>query len=249
MYKYMASAFLALTFFGAAFAQELMFDIQVNKMNKPDSTIEKVISGATFAVKGHELAIVPQGVSDESDVRLIFNTKERSVTMLMTEEGRKYGFQMGMKEMDKTLDPHGMRKTAEKLAELEPIIVPTGKRKTIQGYSCSQYMVEFDSSFARIWATKDLDVTWGNVSEYLNRSMEYVGLPKSPYLNTHKIEGFPLEITVEDGRTGDVAVITFTGVTAAIDQKLFSTEGYQVLDMAQIRQLQEQEQKKIQQDK
>ena len=170
-----------------------------------------------------ESSAIPQGGATG---KMLLNSKDQSTIILMENGDRK----MGIKMYAKSLKQDSLMKA---MPAQKPKITRTGKTKTIEGYTCEQVLMEDDDSNVEVWMTDQLGFN----------PMDFMGAVKGSQKDyaINKIDkgwmqkGVSLETTITKKDKSSVVTMLMKDIKKQPEPaSLFSTEGYQIMDMSQM---------------
>ena len=180
-----------------------------------------------FTVKDNlaimESSAIPQGGATG---KMLLNSKDQSTIILMENGDRK----MGLKMYAKSLKQDSLVKLVQAKT---PKVTRTGKTKMIEGYKCEQVLMEDDDSNVEVWITDGLDfnpmdfmgAVKGSDKDYAADKL-YQGWMKN---------GVSLETIITKKDKSSVVTMQLKNIKKEhVEASLFSTEGYQIMDMSQM---------------
>ncbi|MFI5219054.1 MAG: DUF4412 domain-containing protein [Bacteroidia bacterium] len=156
--------------------------------------------------------------------RTIFDSKERTMTILTEKEGAsKLAMIRSMPDITESSEP----------AAKDVKITLTDETKTIENYSCKKVMVESADAITEMWITQDLNISYDDMVTILNHGAGPISGMIQNIKNYKSLKGFPLKMTVANKiKAGEVINITITNVLLnTVDNSVFNTNGYQVMDV------------------
>lgn len=146
----------------------------------------------------------------EDNQGLIIMDFEHEATIILSEEGKEktgivYGINGFMNSMGETYNVEELEDSAETYLE-NPNVKKTGRKKTISGYKCEEFVYADDLSESNIWITQDLKMKTNDLFSTLYKTNLYShGMPW----------GYTMEIITKDKSNGEKSTMLVTKV----DQK------------------------------
>lgn len=208
------------------------FLIQHNQAPESEED-ENYNTSLKFTVEGDKIAMEPKELEGDRGQfgRIIFDNGKDQLTLLMDQGGQKMGIVMQNPEFINSDE----EKEAEEAESPEITVTKTGETKVIAGYECKKIIVETEENLTTLWVTDELDL---NLAQVMSMFAYKGANPMSgkepdeenPYADLD-IEGMPIDIYSEDKDTGEKNKVMIRDITDTIDRDLFSTEGYQMIDM------------------
>jgi hypothetical protein len=194
-----------------------------NGKQKDDGTI-------SWYIRDYDVAIRPEIESDgkRQSARMIIQRKKGIMIMLNEDSDEKTGMVMKMKTLSVDLTE---TESAEQLENMN-VEVDRNTRKNINGYDCYKVRT-WDETFESIsWVTEDLDLDMRQLFSFL--SIQPGG--KNPYEEKFShIRGMVIESTSTDKKTGEKDILTLNNIVkGSPDGTMFSTEGYDLMQMPDI---------------
>lgn len=202
------------------------WSVQAQSPNSFIGTIDFSIKGAdnvdmTVSTKEWQTAMDVKTKNGENVV-MIFDHKKENVTIL-TNDGPngKYAIVSSMKNMP-------MAQIEEKVNEnYEVKVEKTNETKEILGYECQKYIITTDEGVAETWVTDKITF---NPFESLSKMGNKMN---SSITNSYKdkLNGLAMHTIFKD-KKGKETEIKVTAIDNKPNEKLFSTAGYQIMDMS-----------------
>jgi len=216
-------------------AQDFEGTIQM-EMDAPD--MEKDME-MTFHVKGDQFAVLISDPSQEEvgNMRMIIDKEANE--MLMIIEGADESMAMKydltvMQEMQNKLGelaPDGDTEDAE--VKVESAGKFTGKTKEIDGFTCKEFIVKEDGQTIQMWINEDINI---NFDEMFPDTPG--GKSGNPFARTNGPDGFPMELTATDDKSGEVMTMKSKVTREKVDEEMFTVpEGLEVMDMTFMMQM------------
>jgi hypothetical protein len=159
-------------------------------------------------------------MGEEGVSRIIYELKEGTMVTLIDQAGMKQGVRMKMPDIDMDWE--------EESEEINPdvAITKTDQYKEISGYKCRLYIVEADGQQTEMWMTDELDANFYEMMSAMAGAGVGGNMPSMD--ETGLIEGFPIQMVVEDGK--EKMIITYSDIqVGTFDKALFNTTGYQIM--------------------
>lgn len=166
-----------------------------------------------------------QTSTDDGEMRLILDNKEGYLTVIT-------------KDQDGELTAMRMQQRAYDLSDVEPdpdnyTVRATGNTRKIDGYQCSEYIIEHEDGTTTSWVTKDLDIDYADFVRAMasqasaSRQKILSGQPNYGY------EGFPILSTTvsKDGKETTIMHIKDILIGDQIDRSIFDIEGVKVTNL------------------
>lgn len=199
-------------------AQDLSFNMEMTSAKQKDPIIMKVKS------KGNKIAMIPQFTGAQGQMTIIVDHAAKKQYMLMDGNGQKLAMAMEMTDIEKTIEQ-----------TKDPKITITKETKTIDTYKCTKVITETEENTNEMWLTQDLGLNYSDLYKMVssNKSPQggNYGIPAMK-----NIKGFPIQMVITDKKKGDVTTVNIRNISKAkIDEKVFSMEGYQLMDMGNMK--------------
>lgn len=111
----------------------------------------------------------------------------------------------------------------------------TGNKKTINGFSCEEYVIESkDGAKTTLWITKDIP----NADQLL-KELDALSAEMNPMKNATKamdLPGFPVQTIIENTSLGGKTTVTVAGLSqdAVADSDFKAPEGYKKMEMPKM---------------
>ncbi len=211
---------VTLVIFGitATLAQDLSFNMEITSAKQKEPVTMKVMS------KGTKVAIYPQFSEAQGKMSIIVDQATKKQYMLMDMNGQKMAMAMDMTSMEK----------ANEQAK-DPKITITNESKVIDTYKCTKVITETDENICDMWLTQDIGLSYTDLYKMLAMGKTpQGGSPGIPALKN--VKGFPVQLVVKDKKKEETTTINFRNISKAkIDDKVFSMEGYQMMDMGNMK--------------
>jgi hypothetical protein len=126
-------------------------------------------------------------------------------------------------------DPLAVKKDTSKTPAKPPVVKKTGKIKTIQGFKCEEYLVNYgDTTTIESWVTTELNLNSADLLKLTNIGFK----GRSPFgkTNLSAIKGTAIETTITE-KNGKTMLISLSEIVKAKPSPaLFSTDGYSLAD-------------------
>lgn len=209
-----ASLLLFLTIFsGFLAAQDLSFNLSITTVKNPEPVLIKV------SVSGSKIAMQPQNMGTPGSMTILIDNAKGKQYMLMNANGQKMAMAVNMNSVEKAAE-----------AAKDPKVTITKETKTVDGHKCTKVITETEEQKADLWITEDVGMQYSEFSKMFNSAKGPQGsIAKMPELKN--VKGFPIEIISTDKKKGETVTMKIKNISKAkVDQKLFSMEGYQMMD-------------------
>ena len=178
-----------------------------------------------YQIDEYRFAMEPRTAKRKEEIIMIFDRKNRKITnKIVDSKGKKTASVMPMMKIrvgvsKKNIDSY--------------LIEPTGKTKTIMGYSCKEYRIEGPDETSFAWVASDITFSanaFGNFAYVKDKSGA-----QNDWSNLYGIKGMALETRSEskDGKTVRTTVIKSLKV-GEVDTAFFSLDGYEVNDISNM---------------
>ncbi len=199
--------------------QELSFVITMESKSLKEPMVMEMF------IKKTKTLLVPKQSVANGEVKILFDYNTKSQTTLINSNGQLIGMVASINNIEEVYE------TDKKLPEIQS----TGNTKIIDGFNCNEYLVEYNNTSSNIWTTKEIEYGFSDVF----KSMLSFSGPKGKdldFVKGHKgVEGFPLEMNSRNKKTKEEFNVLINQIsTSTIDENLFSTEGYQMVDASTI---------------
>ncbi len=159
---------------------------------------------------------------DKSKSRMIFDTKNGTMTTITDDGESQQGFKMKMNKLNETMLPDASEYTVTK----------TGKKRTIDGYATEEYVIESKDGTTNAWITHDIDIDFSGLMGMLSNQM---GAKKmaSTRLYFGEENGFPIEATTvtENGKETILMHYHDIKIGAAIDRSTLDITGVKIMSV------------------
>ena len=194
-------------------AQDLSFNLSVLTAKNPEPILMKV------SISGSKMAMEPQNMGTPGSMTILVDQATGKQYMLMNSNGQKMAMAVNMNSIEKAA-----------AAAKDPKVTITKETKTIDGYKCTKVITETDEQKADLWMTQDVGMQYAEFYKMINSAKGPQGsVAKVPDLKN--VKGFPIEIVSTDKKKAETVTLKIKNISKAkIDQKVFSMEGYQVMD-------------------
>lgn len=164
--------------------------------------------------------MAPDG-KKQGTVRMLTDLKGKWNYMLMTDEK---GEKTGMKSRKKKITVSGADE------EDNTKFTVTNETKVIEGHTCNKVIGTNDDGTWTAWIAKDIDVPFTDMSRSL--AGNNARGKKATYPASKELHGFPLEMESLSADGKDRTVIHVRELKLGpVDPKVFSIEGYQMMEM------------------
>lgn len=181
-----------------------------------------------YAFDGFKMAMIPSFQKDnESQLRSLFDVKENTMTMMITDIKRNSKKGMIMRMPKVTIVNTSLEKP------IEAKITKTGEKKKIDGYNCESYTIlTTDSTVGEFWLTKDININVSESLAYMTAGMKGKPVP-------FKTAGIDVAGCVIEGdyktKDGNKVHLKTTEIKKGKpDVAFFSTDGFTLNDVTQI---------------
>ena len=191
--------------------------MEVSEYNNNEKLKDKVVYDSYINKDAVDYAMVFKDGKDQSTI--IFDSKNSAMLILTDSDGEHTGVAMG-------IDPEALAEDAEESAE-ESEVNPykahkTGKTKTILGYLCDEYLVEDETSEARMWVSEKLGKQVRR--EMLNNQQTF----GAAFYHAAYMDGMVLEYDLLDKDDGERTVMVVTNIDLNHSHSI-STRSYAVM--------------------
>ncbi|MBL0342395.1 MAG: DUF4412 domain-containing protein [Bacteroidetes bacterium] len=202
----------------AALSQDLSFNMEVTSAKQKDPIIMKVMS------KGTKVVIQPQFSAEQGKMSIIVDQSTKKQYMLMDGNGQKMAMKMDMTDFDKATDQ-----------AKDPKITITKETKVIDSYKCTKVITETDENICDMWLTQDVGLSYSDLYKMVAPGKGPQGGGAGiPALKN--VKGFPIQMIVKDKKKDETVTVNIRNISKAkVDEKVFSLEGYQVMDMGNMK--------------
>lgn len=196
---------------GTVISQDLSFNLSVITPKNPEPFELKV------SASGSKIAIEPRNMGTPGSMTIIVDNAKGKQYMLMNANGQKMAMALNIDAANKAITK-------------EPKVTVTKEVKTIDGYKCTRVICETDEQKSDLWITQDVGMQYAEFYKMFNSSKgPQASMVKIPELKT--VKGFPIEIVSTDTKKGETVTMKIKNISKAkIDAKIFSLEGYQVME-------------------
>ena len=178
-------------------------------------------SQVDYHLDAYQFAVVPK--VDDTQTILIYHRDEEKITQKVTSKrGDKTATITPMININVTVED-------KDVADGEIQIEPTGRSKSIEGYTCQEYRVESPDEITLCWVSKDLDLDWRKVAPFVKAKGPRGTIQPN---NLYGLEGLVLEAHIES-KEGDWSSDYYLKNISIgkVNAEIFSLEGYKVTDL------------------
>ena len=117
----------------------------------------------------------------------------------------------------------------------DPKITITKETKVIDTYKCTKVITETEEMINDMWLTQDLGLNYSDLYKMVSSNQSpqgsNYGIPAMK-----NIKGFPIQMIIKDKKKDETTTINIRNISKAkIDEKVFSIEGYQLMDMGNMK--------------
>lgn len=211
-------AFLSVS--GLLSAQDLSFDMQMSKATDKEPMTMKVFTNKT------KLLMRPQITGYKGNMAILIDQSAKKQYMLMDNEGQKMAMIVNYVDQVEKMNAIGT----------VPKITKTGETKTIDGYLCEKIIAETEESKSVMWITKDLGLQYGDLYKIIASGNNGPQAQSGNLPAMKEMNGFPIEMEVTTKKKAETVTIRIKNISKApINSATFSTEGYQIMDMGNIK--------------
>ena len=165
------------------------------------------------------MAMMPQAKDSKEEMRMVFDLRNRFTYTLMTDDkGERSG--MKMKMMKVKVD--GVETAGKDLST----VTRTDETKVIEGRACRKYTYRDEEGNGEAWIAEDMDF------DMMAAYRQMVGGTKVDMWQKLGTSGVVME-TIWNSDDGKEKVVMYTKdlVVGKVDESLFSTAGYEIMDM------------------
>jgi hypothetical protein len=198
----------------------MKYDLKEPNGKKSNGTVK-------YAFDGFKMTMIPAFQTSETQLRSIFDVKENTMTMLITDVKRNKKNGMIMKMPKVTVTNTSLEKP------VSAKITKTGAKKMIDGYNCEEYsVITSDSTIGEFWLTKDINISVSESLAYMAAGMK--GKPAPFKTSAVDVAGCVIEgdYKMKDGST--IHLKTTEIKKGKPDAAFFSTDGFKLSDVTQI---------------
>lgn len=193
--------------------------MEVSEFEKNGNLKEKMFYDSYISKEAVDYAMVFSDKKDKSTI--IFDSKNSAMLILSESDGEFTGFAMG-------IDPETMKEEMEGQTEESgtDTYAPykTGKKKTILGYSCDEYMVDDETSVAHMWVSEKLGE---QVRREMLKNQQTFG---TAFYYAAYMNGMVMEYDLTEKENGDRTLMQVTKVDLNQSHSI-STRKYTVMSM------------------
>jgi hypothetical protein len=160
--------------------------------------------------------------SDDSHVRMLMENQEGSMTMITTEDDETSAFKMRQMVIDTDeIMPDASSYTVTEL----------GNTRIINGYNCTEYLIETEEGTTNAWMTKEIDVDMMALTRAIasfSRQSKNKDVP-----NNFATAGFPIESTTVSKNGKETTVVQYYDINTGedIDKSVFDMDGIEVMSI------------------
>lgn len=161
--------------------------------------------------------------TEGSNIRMLMDNQEGSMTMITTDDkGNISAFKMrqvSIDEEDVTPD------------EESYTITNLGNTRVIDGYNCTEYLIEHEGGTTNAWMTTEVDIDMQDLAKAmfsLSRQKKNSDVPPA-----FEMAGFPVESTTvsKNGKDTTVAHYYDIEIGEGIDKSVFDLDGVEVMSI------------------
>ncbi len=193
----------------------------VTKNGRPNRDGPAII---TYYIDEYSFAVTPK--TDEGETTMIYDRREREVTTkTVNKDGDRAATITPMLRIRVNVEDRSVAEGAYTIEE-------TGRTKTIEGYSCTEYRVETEDATTLAWATDAIPLDWRNIASFVQAKGP--GGASHP-TNIYGVDGVVLEAHMTSKRKDEVTDYYLKEIhEGSIPEEVFSLDGYQVNDLGSI---------------
>lgn len=172
----------------------------------------------TMAFNTDHMAMVPKSPDEKGDMRMVYDLRNKNTYTLITDEkGQRTGMKMKMMKVNVEGDEKGAD---------EGVVTRTDEMRTIEGYKCRKYIYKGKDGSGEAWIAEDVSF------DMMAAFRQMVGGKKVEKWQNMPHNGVAMENTWNsaDGKE-KVTMFTKDLVIGKVDESLFSTSGFEVMDM------------------
>lgn len=218
--KNILTAIITVLFIGtSALAQDLSFNMEMTSAKQKEPMVMKVLS------KGTKVAIQPQMPENQGKMSIIVDQTKKKQYMLMDANGQKMAMVMDMTEVDKAAEQ-----------AKDPKITITNETKVIDNHKCTKVVTETDENICDMWLTQDVGLSYLDLYKMISPGSGPHGGGGTGIPALKNVKGFPVQMVIKDKKKDETVTINFRNISKAnVDEKTFSMEGYQMMDMGNMK--------------
>ncbi|MCB0771272.1 MAG: DUF4412 domain-containing protein [Flavobacteriales bacterium] len=168
------------------------------------------------------MAMVPKNPDEKGDMRMVFDLRNKHTYTLITDDkGKKSGIKMKMMKVNVEGDGKENGKVAD--------VVRTDETRTIEGRTCRKYTYKDEKGSGEAWFAEDISF------DMMAAFKQMVGGKGVEDWQNLPHTGVVMENTWNsaDGKE-KVTMFTKDLVVGQVDESLFSTAGFEVMDMSSM---------------
>ncbi|HMT27660.1 MAG TPA: DUF4412 domain-containing protein, partial [Bacteroidia bacterium] len=171
-----------------------------------------------------KIAMIPQFAGSQGQMTIIVDHAAKKQYMLMDGNGQKMAMVMEMTDIEKAIEQ-----------AKDPKITVTKETKVIDTYKCTKVISETEENTSDMWLTQDLGLNYSDLYKMVTTNKSPAGgnygMPAMK-----NIKGFPIQMIITDKKKGETTTINIRKISKAkVDDKVFSMEGYQMMDMGNMK--------------
>jgi len=195
-------------------AQDLSFNLTVTSAKQTEPMLINVY------VSGSKIAMQPQNMGVPGTLTILVDNSKGTQHMLMNSNGQKIAMPISMDNVEKA-----------KAAAKEPKVTVTKETKIVDGHKCYKVITETEDQKTDLWMTEDVGMQYAEFYKLMSAAKGPQGASMIEIPELKNLKGFPIEIVTTDKKKSETVTIKIKNISKAkVDQKLFSMEGYQMMD-------------------
>ncbi len=161
-------------------------------------------------------------VSEDNTARILLDNQEGYMTVIGEDDGETQGMRMRQPAVD--YDELLPDESSYTITELTNI-------RTIEGYTCKEYLIEHEQGTTNAWITQDLEVDPEIIMKAMASQMQ--GNKKNNNHPVFDLPGIPMESTTvsADGKETVIAKYYDLKFGDNVDKSVFNTDGINIISM------------------
>lgn len=174
-----------------------------------------------IAISGKRTAMKPlMEVESVQQMHFMFDYEKMEQTTFIESNGQKFAMVTEMQFDEGLLNDDEPGKKIK--------VTPTEETRMISGYKCKKTILSSKEMTSDVWTTDELAYESSDVF----RSLQSYNKKKNDFVEKHAgVSGFPILIEANGKKASESMVMTITDIREGqVNESLFSTEGYQVVD-------------------
>jgi hypothetical protein len=177
-----------------------------------------------IAIQGDKTAMKPLiETGSDQQMHFMFDYGKMEQTTFIESNGQKYAMVGKLPITDAMMTEEEIDKKIK--------ITHTDETKTISGYKCKKTILSSKDMTSEVWTTDEIEFGSDDIFRTLQSYNGSKG-KRNDFVDKHAgVSGFPILIEAEGKKASESMTMTISDIReGAVNEALFSTNGYQVID-------------------